>query len=183
MNTKNNRRYKETTRKLSAAMLDLMKYTEFDRITVRKICENAHVNHSTFYAHFRDIYDLIGHMEQSLQERLLQIYKETPAPSSGVLSAEIFIPFLEHVYEHKYFYRINLLNRKVLPLSQGCEMLWKMNIVPFILRKKKIPEDQLPYNYTYFQAGFIMLLQKWVDKGCKEPIEEFAEIIISCVSI
>ena len=164
-------------------MLDLMKHTDFDKISVRKICETAHVNHSTFYAHFRDIYDLISHMEQSLQEQLMQTYKEASIPVSSGLTPVIFLPLLEHVYEHKYFYRTNLLNRKVLPLSQGCEMLWREYIEPFLRKKKEIPENQLPYNYTYFQAGFIVLLQKWVDADCKEPIEEFAEILISCISI
>lgn len=63
MNTKNNQRYRETEIRMDAAMLELMKHTEFEKITVKKICETAGVNRSTFYAHFTDIYDMLDRME------------------------------------------------------------------------------------------------------------------------
>ena len=55
MNTKNNQRYQETEIRMEAAMLKLMEHTDFEKITVKKICETAGVNRSTFYAHFTDI--------------------------------------------------------------------------------------------------------------------------------
>ena len=59
MNTKNNQRFQETERRMEACMLELMKHYEFEKITVKKICEKAQVNRSTFYAHFIDIFDII----------------------------------------------------------------------------------------------------------------------------
>lgn len=71
MNTKNNQRYRETEIRMDAAMLELMKHTEFEKITVKKICETAGVNRSTFYAHFTDIYDMLDRMEDFLHQELL----------------------------------------------------------------------------------------------------------------
>lgn len=59
MNTKNNQRFKDTEIRMQSVMLELMKYMEFEKITVKKICEKAQVNRSTFYAHFIDIYDML----------------------------------------------------------------------------------------------------------------------------
>ena len=59
MNTKNNKRFYETEIRMESAMLEIMKSTEFEKITVKRICEKANVNRSTFYAHFIDIYDMI----------------------------------------------------------------------------------------------------------------------------
>lgn len=36
MNTKNNQRFKETEIRMQSAMLELMKYMEFEKITVKK---------------------------------------------------------------------------------------------------------------------------------------------------
>lgn len=181
MNTKNNQLYIKTSRKIVEAILNLMEHTEFEKITVKTICATAHVNHSTFYAHFNNIYDLIEHVEQNLQNQLLETYEKADISVMDTLSTETFLPLLEHVYKHKYFYRVNLLNRKVLPLSRGCEVLWKNYIEPYLKQNTNITGHQLPYNYTYFHAGFIILLQKWVDTDCKETIKEFAEIVINCI--
>ena len=62
MNTKNNQRFKDTEIRMQSVMLELMKYMEFEKITVKKICEKAQVNHSTFYAHFIDINDMLDKM-------------------------------------------------------------------------------------------------------------------------
>lgn len=48
MNTKNNQRFKDTEIRMQSVMLELMKYMEFEKITVKKICEKAQVNRSTF---------------------------------------------------------------------------------------------------------------------------------------
>ena len=74
MNTKNNKRFYETEIRMEAAMLEIMKNTEFEKITVKKICEKANVNRSTFYAHFIDIYDMIDKMEMELSRELLNEY-------------------------------------------------------------------------------------------------------------
>ena len=70
MNTKNNQRFKDTEIRMQSVMLELMKYMEFEKITVKKICEKAQVNRSTFYAHFIDINDMLDKMEQTLREEL-----------------------------------------------------------------------------------------------------------------
>ena len=41
MNKKNNQRFRETEIRMESAMLELMKTMEFEKITVKKICEQA----------------------------------------------------------------------------------------------------------------------------------------------
>lgn len=72
MNTKNNKRFHDTEIRMEAAMLEIMKNTEFEKITVKKICEKAEVNRSTFYAHFIDIYDMIDKMEKELSKEKME---------------------------------------------------------------------------------------------------------------
>lgn len=59
MNIKNNQRFRNMDTKLKAAVLELLKEMDFDKITVKMICKKAEVNRSTFYAHYADIYDVI----------------------------------------------------------------------------------------------------------------------------
>ena len=41
------------------ALKTLMEYEDFDRISVKHICQVAHTGKTTFYAHFQDKYDII----------------------------------------------------------------------------------------------------------------------------
>ena len=52
----------------------LMRQKPFDKLTVREICQEAHVSRQTFYNHFRDKTDLAVWLEASIvNARLLQV--------------------------------------------------------------------------------------------------------------
>lgn len=174
MNTKNNLRFRETELRMEAAMLALMKNTEFEKITVKKICEMAGVNRSTFYAHFIDRYDMLDKMEKELHEELLKSYGNKNDYS--IFSEKSFIYFLEHIKKHKHFYKINLQTRKSFPLSQGYEQLWE--IMKSRCQQSGITnDDEIMYYFIYFQAGFTMVLKHWVDTDCLMNESEIAAII------
>ena len=68
MNTKNNQRYRDMDKKLKSTLLELLKTTGFEKVTVKKLCETACVNRTTFYAHYADIYEMMGQMEEHLNQ-------------------------------------------------------------------------------------------------------------------
>ena len=160
MNTKNNQRFKDTEIRMQSVMLELMKHMEFEKITVKKICEKAQVNRSTFYAHFTDIYDMLDKMEQTLREELLLSY-QNGNKESYVFSEHSFLLFLEHIKKHKYFYKVNLQTRKSFPLKQGYEKLWDI-IEPRCKEVGIFEKEDILYYLINFQAGFTMTLKhRW----------------------
>ncbi|WP_455683333.1 TetR/AcrR family transcriptional regulator [Thomasclavelia sp.] len=180
MNKKNNQRFHETEIRMESTMLELMKDTELERITVKRICEKAKVNRSTFYAHFIDIYDMLDKMETELHKELLESYDDKD--DYHIFSEESFIHFLEHIKKHKYFYKINLQTRKSFPLKQGYEELWK--IIKLRCKQAGIKTDEeVMYYFINFQAGFTMVLKHWVDTDCKISEHNVASIIKNCVPI
>ena len=52
------RRIVRTRASIADAFLALRRKKPLERITVRELCEAAGINKSTFYTHYRDIYDL-----------------------------------------------------------------------------------------------------------------------------
>ena len=48
----------KTERAIKNAFTLLRSKKELEKITVKELCEEAYINKSTFYAHYRDIYDL-----------------------------------------------------------------------------------------------------------------------------
>ena len=58
MNTKNNKRRKESIEKIEKAFISELQTKSIDKISVSDICKITGLNRSTFYANFIDIYDL-----------------------------------------------------------------------------------------------------------------------------
>lgn len=175
MNTKNNKQFQNSDVRMKCAMLELMNTTPFDKITVRLICERAKVNRSTFYAHYADIYDMIEQMETNLQKKLMDEYlaSEKVIP----LSRESFITFLEFIKKHRDFYRVALKARREFPIKQGYVPLWDQIIRPLCLEAGIASEDEMMFYFVGFQAGFTMILKRWVEQDCVQSEEKMAEII------
>ena len=57
MNTKNNKRKRESRAKIESVFVELLQANELNQITVSDICSLAGLNRSTFYANYVDIYD------------------------------------------------------------------------------------------------------------------------------
>ena len=64
------RRVRRTRMRLQQAMLELLKEKDARSITVRELTQRADVNRGTFYAHYKDVFDLLDQMEQDLFQRL-----------------------------------------------------------------------------------------------------------------
>lgn len=175
MNKKNNRQYQDSDVRMKQAMLELMNMVPFEKITVRLICERANVNRSTFYAHYMDIYDMIDQMETNLQKELIDHY---PVPENVIpLSLESFVTFLRFIRSHKDFYRIALKAKREFPLKQGFEPLWERVVKPLCLKAGISSENEMIFYFIGFQAGFTMILKRWVEQGCVESEIKIAQVI------
>ena len=57
---KNESKYFNAASKMQKSLISLLDKKEFDKITVKEICENAHVNRSTFYLHYDNVNDFLA---------------------------------------------------------------------------------------------------------------------------
>lgn len=175
MNRRNNRQYRGSAERMEGAMLELMNAMPFEKITVRLICQRAGVNRSTFYAHYEDIYAMIRQMEEKLREGLMACYSH-PGETEP-LSRESFLPFLGFLRAHQSFYRVALKTRREFPLRQGYVPLWEQLIRPLCLRAGITEEAEMLYYWVGFQAGFTMVVRRWVEQGCLEQEEQMARVL------
>ena len=61
-------RIEKTERGIKNAFIELRSRKPLEKITVRELCELACINKSTFYSHYKDIYDLSDSMEAEIPE-------------------------------------------------------------------------------------------------------------------
>lgn len=181
MNTKNNQRYRDMDQKMKTVLLHLLQTKDFEKITVREICEEAQVNRSTFYAHYQDIYEMMEQMEDRLNEELIERYKAIHLDPNAPFSEEALMPLLTHIRDHQYFYRVVMPYRRDNPTRMTANPIWRFLMDPSLERAGIESETDQEYYRIYFQTGSMMVIKHWIETGCTTPEEDIARLLCSCI--
>ncbi len=67
------RRIRKTEQAIQAAFAKLLSGKSVEEITVKLLCETADINKSTFYLHYRDIYDCADQLRDTIVEDFCEI--------------------------------------------------------------------------------------------------------------
>lgn len=62
----------KTERAVKNAFLKLRSKKELEKITVKELCQEAQINKSTFYSHYKDIYDLSDAIEEEIVDSIIK---------------------------------------------------------------------------------------------------------------
>lgn len=171
------RRVRKTRAQLRRALTELLMEKDIRSVTVRELTDRADVNRGTFYAHYKDIYDMV---EQTENELFSEIESMLDAYSSEELRRGIS-PILRDVFcfvgqnqalcrvflgrdeADGFFRRLNTL------IYQKCLREWDGL---FQLGDLSGPN----YSLEFVVAGTVGLIRTWALRGFRETPEEMAEL-------
>ncbi|MEZ3487959.1 MAG: TetR/AcrR family transcriptional regulator [Lachnospiraceae bacterium] len=89
-------RVEKTERGIKNAFIELRSKKPLEKITIKELCELACINKSTFYSHYKDIYDLSDSLEEEVVRSITnsishpEYIKENPAE----FTKELFLAYL-----------------------------------------------------------------------------------------
>lgn len=181
MNTKNNQRYQDMDHRMKTVLLHLLQTKDFEKITVREICEEAGVNRSTFYAHYQDIYEMMEQMEDRLNDELIERYRDVRLNPDAPLSEDALLPLLSHIRDHQYFYRVVMPYRRDNPTRMTANPVWRFLMDPVLEHAGIVSEADQEYYRIYFQSGSMMVIKHWIETGCTTPEDNMARLLCSCI--
>ena len=180
MNVKNNRLNRETDEKIIRAVYDMMtrEHRPIGKITVREICERTGIHRSTFYAHYRDVFDLVERVEKSMSQQLTETFfrkLDEKAPARDCF-AEIFA----FIREHRDFYLYYLTESRQYGVLQ---LAWEtvrdraaaVNAGPEKFGAQTT--EEMEYHGVFFLVGMTAVVRMWLQKGCPEEPEALYDLI------
>ena len=170
------RRGRRTKARLRQALTQLLGEKELRAITVRELTDRADVNRGTFYAHYKDIYDMLEQYENQLFDDLsLLLSGYTARQLQGDLT-----PVLERVF---LFVEDNRDLIPVLLTGQAKDPFFQ-RLYAVILDKcagdwrgaYPVEEsgEQFPYALEFVVSGTVGLIQSWMQHGLQPPAGEMA---------
>lgn len=162
MNTKNNKRRRESVEKIEKAFVNLYQEKEISEICVSDICKITGLNRSTFYANFLDIYDLAEKVKERLENDFSEVFTE-PNYTDGALK------LFEHIKDNQLFYKTYF------------KLCYDIKTTVFIYDNRRAEQDfenkNIKYHIEFFRSGLNAVIKLWLDGGCKESPHEMAEIL------
>ena len=180
MNVKNNRLNRETDEKIIRAVYAMMtqEHRPIGKITVREICERTGIHRSTFYAHYRDVFDLVEKVEKSMSRQLTETFfrkLDEKAPARDCF-AEIFA----FIREHRDFYLYYLTESRQYGVLQ---LAWEtvrdraaaVNAGPEKFGAETT--EEMEYHGVFFLVGMTAVVRMWLRKGCPEEPEALYDLI------
>lgn len=168
MNTKNNRRRRESVERIEKEFIKLLQTKELHEITVSDICKNCKLNRSTFYANFADIYELADKVRIYLENEVNQLYE---AERTQKFNSNHYLPLFRHIRENQLFYRTYF--------KLGYDNQFKLKYYDTNQARQYFDNQHIEYHIEFFRNGFNAIIKMWLAGGCKETPEEMDEIIKS----
>ncbi len=174
---KNPQQTEFTKQKLQKAFWDIYEEKSLERITVREITERAGFNRSTFYAYYKDVYDVLEQSENAMLSKL----NISSQWKSNLLDIE---KYKEDLYTFGEFLKeyqkpiMLLLGEKGDPKFSS--LLWnnaKENISENILEiTGGIDSSTLSYIVEYIINCHTGILMLWFKNGCDIPFEQIVDL-------
>ena len=178
MNVKNNRLIQETDERIIRTVYRMMarEHRPLGKITVREICEEAEIHRSTFYAHYRDVYDLAEKVEASMSRQLTEAFfrkLDAQAPAR-----DCFVEVFSFIREHREFYAYYLMESKkygVLQLAWETIRDRSLGLAPEELGARS--QEELTYHGVFLLQGMTAMVRLWLQNGCREEPAELYELL------
>ena len=178
MNQKNNLRFQEMDRKIREYFLSALSEREPDKITVQEICAHVGINRSSFYLHYRDVYDLLETMSHAAGKAVMEEIERAEIRSPYILSGDYLVVILRHVLRNAVFYRAYFSSVGMAGVEKGYQTLFETVFKPYFRQLGMESEHQMEYIFSFVKAGFFAVVRQWLLYGCAEAPEEMARLIL-----
>ena len=165
MNTKNNKRRKESQEKIERAFIELLQTHAIKDITVSNLIKDTGLNRSTFYANYLDIFDLADKTREKLEQEFSNLFADYDYFNDRSGALKMF----RHIKENQLFYQTYF------------KLCYDDKHLISIYDPKRAEQEHisgnLKYHIEFFRNGLNAIIKLWLAGGCKESPEEMAEVL------
>ena len=173
------RRIRKTKQALKNSLAALLEKKDIRDISVQELASHADLNRTTFYLHYKDIYDLQQQIENEAAGKINAILEEY-VPLKGHEQIYLMLTkFLTCIKEDVDLHHIILgKNKNQVFLREICRSL-ETHCVKAWTEAFNIhgQEEQLDYFGGYIIQGYMAVVVKWVEFGMKESPEQMAKMM------
>jgi len=187
------RRSIRTKRLLREAFAELLEERGFDGFSVGDLADRADINRATFYAHYRDMADMLAVFEEEILSSLLSLKPKIQAVSIAELfeftktgtPPHVTIEIFDLLREHGSLLRVLLSPKGDAVFHAHMRDRLCSDLVRSVLSSKytENPSALTEYYISYYASATVGLIHHWLYRGMVESSQEMARIMLSIMML
>lgn len=178
---KEDRRIRITKLAIQESLVELMNTLPISKISVKMLCEAADINRSTFYAHYKDQYDLLKSVQRNILAQVKEKISSTQVFADSDSAVAVLAQELEFARQNASLLTV-LLSDNGDPEFQGEIMqLVQEKIMEEFQGEKSIPPRTVKYLKRFILSGLLSITRHWLNENCADKPEVMAELMINLI--
>ncbi len=163
------RRVVMTRKLLKDALITLMKDKPLHSISIKKICETADVNRSTFYHHFETQYDLYDDILNDVSQDISEITHNIKAKNGTTL--DMLTEVFRYAEANRDLFLVTLSTNSNLNLGEG----FTKHVNRFL--EKEDTSEMFNYCTQFVAAGITNILWIWLNEDHRRSARDVAMVV------
>ena len=173
---KTDQRVKITKILLKKSLIELMSNNPISKISVKMLCESAHINRSTFYAHYTDQYDLLKQLEQEVISELEKHIAKEEFTKQTAQTVQVLNQILIYIAKNDDFFKVLLSENGDFTLQREIMRLAQQKTLAALQSDRRIDPRTSEYLQCFVTTGALSIIQKWLMEGMPESTETMSEL-------
>lgn len=174
----NDYRIKITKMLIRQSLLNLLKKKSANKITVKELCQNAHINRATFYSHYENINSLT---EEIKNEFAASIMKNITGFTNQDSLEGFFITVCEFVKSNLDYCEI-IFAESNSEFTRHIIELARPQFIKLWTEDGCTDAESIDFLYTFVANGGLAVIKSWVKSGAKQSPEYIAKFIVNNVN-
>jgi len=179
------RKTRYTRMVLRESLMELMKTRPISTINIKEICALADISRSTFYAHYKDQYDLLKKIEEEtfiFIDKILNKYAISKNDKHMIL--QMVEEILQYIADNnKSIYVLFTENGDIHFQKTLFSTMYQKNYLALKSITDKFPDEpSKQYYFLFIVTGTVGVICHWISNGMDKSGHELANLIIGITS-
>jgi AcrR family transcriptional regulator len=178
---KESRKTRYTRMVIRNGLIELMKQRPITDITIKEICDLADVSRPTFYAHYRDQYDLL----QGIEDEIIAYFENAlfvkKTKKQGKREITLMIEnVLQYIESNNYSVQVLLSENGDIGFQRKIFRRF-VNYIQYMMKnysEKAAGEEKNEYYSIYTVHGIIAIVHHWLKNSMKIQRQDLAKMIV-----
>ena len=165
------RRIQMTKALIRTALVELMGEKNFERITIKELCERADVNRTTFYLHYADQRSVLNDVKEEVCRKTVAMI----AASDFSDPTDFVEQFLKYIKENDRQFRILFMNDEGDSFRFALMDAVAKELLPMLPTSADPQRDA--FGLAYLMAGSLSIIIEWMKTNYERSPRDMAGFI------
>ena len=176
MTTSGETKILRTKESIRNALIQMLKNTDIDKVTIKELCQLSQINRTTFYKYYGSQYDVLNEIASIYISKTADLLMNDL--NSGKKMTENLIYALQFIKDNADFFNL-FLNKENVSLSSRIKaMLPDFNNFVVHSMEHSLSDYEKKYLTEFIIYGSLKMISDWVSDGCPLSCEDMCNLIL-----